>query len=495
MAPRSSGEAHLARGTAPDVLSAIREIASSKTPRDDEAMILAHFPPFRWLLFYLCQPMNKVLIVAYYFPPSGGPGVQRVLKFVQYLRQFNWEPVVLTVRDGNFPARDESLLKEIPEGVKVIRTEIFEPYDLYRKLTGKKQGTAIDVNTIRKEGTKLPFSERLSEFIRATLFIPDARIGWLRHAVKAGMEEINKGEIKAIYSSSPPYTCSLIARALKRKSKLPWIAGFRDPWTGFITTPNRWAIPAAIDRRLERSVFTEADAVEVAWLGIMNDVLGKYPELPRQKFHHLPNGYDSADIPQISLAERSDPRFTITYTGSMYGRRNPDAFLKAVESLTTSEAIDPARLRLQFIGRFGEEVMEMFRGSSLGSAIEVVGYMPHKESIRRLLLSDAVLLVVDEYEGSDEVVPGKVYEYIGSGRPVLAVAPERSAIAELIAETESGFVAHQSNIAGIAEACGKLYQAWVTGEAAVAPNQQAIARYERKNVTGELAGLLGSLVK
>jgi len=434
--------------------------------------------------------MNKVLIVAYYFPPSGGPGVQRVLKFVQYLRQFNWEPVVLTVRDGNFPARDESLLKEIPDGVKVIRTEIFEPYDLYRKLTGKKQGAAIDVNTIRKEGTKIPFSERVSEFIRATFFIPDARIGWLRHAVRAGMEEIGKGEIKAIYSSSPPYTCSLIARALKRKSGLPWVAGFRDPWTGFITTPDRWAIPGAIDRRLERSVFTEADAVEVAWLGIMNDAIGKYPKLPREKFHHLPNGYDSADIPEVRPCERSDPRFTITYTGSMYGRRNPLAFLKGVESLTDSGRIDPATLRLRFIGRFGDEVMEMFRGSSLGTAIEVVGYMAHKESIRQLLLSDALLLVVDEYEGSDEVVPGKVYEYIGSGRPVLAVGPERSAIAELIAETRSGFVAHQSDSAGIAAAFLKLHQAWSSGEAALTPNQEAIARYERKNVTGELAALL-----
>ncbi len=400
--------------------------------------------------------MKKVLIVAYYFPPSGGPGVQRVLKYVQYLREFGWEPVVLTVRDGNFPARDESLLREIPEGVKVIRTDIFEPYDYYRKLTGKKQGAAIDVNTIRKEGAKLPMSERVAEFIRATFFIPDARIGWYSHAIRAGMEAIEREGISAIYSSSPPYTCALIARGLKRKTGLPWVAGFRDPWTGFITTPDRWALPAKVDRMLEHAVFKESDAVEVAWLGIIKDAIRKYPSLDAGKFHHLPNGFDSHDFPNVDPASRTDGRFTVTYTGSMYGRRNPDAFLTAVEQLATRGEIDPAKIRLRFIGRFGEEILETFRQSPLGSAIEVVGYMPHRQSIEQLLLSDALLLVVDECDESDEVVPGKVYEYIGSGRMLLAVAPERSAIASLIAETRSGYVAHQSNLAGIADAFLRL---------------------------------------
>ncbi|HVZ39210.1 MAG TPA: glycosyltransferase [Candidatus Kapabacteria bacterium] len=434
--------------------------------------------------------MKNVLIVAYYFPPSGGPGVQRVLKYVQYLREFGWEPTVLTVRDGNFPARDESLLKEIPNGVRVIRTEIFEPYDAYRKLTGKEKGTAIDVNTIRKEGAKISMSERIAEFVRATFFIPDARIGWYRHAYRAGLDAIARYGIDAIYSSSPPYTCALIARGLKRRTGLPWVAGFRDPWTRFITTPDRWAIPAAIDRRLERSVFTEADAVEVAWLGIRKDALGKYPSLDASKFHHLPNGFDSADYPVVDASTRTDNRYTVTYTGSMYGRRNPDAFLKAVELLAQRGDIDPANIRLRFIGRFGDEVMQMFRSSMLGSAIEVVGYMAHRESIAQLLLADALLLVVDECDESDEVVPGKVYEYIGSGRPLMAIAPEKGAIADLVAETRAGFVAHQSNIEGIARGFLGLYRAHVNGEQTQAPNTEAIARYERRNTTGELAHLL-----
>jgi glycosyltransferase involved in cell wall biosynthesis len=330
----------------------------------------------------------------------------------------------------------------------------------------------------------------MAEFIRATIFIPDARIGWFNSAVKAGLEAIEHEKIDAIYSSSPPYTCSLIARALKRKSGLPWIAGFRDPWTGFITTPKRWAIPAKIDRTLEHAVFKEADAVEVAWTGIMKDARGKYPSLPPEKFHHLPNGFDSADYPDVPEGSRTDNRFTVTYAGSMYGRRNPDAFLKAVEGLVSRGEVDRSKIRLRFIGRFGDEVMAMFRNSDLRDAIEVVGYMPHADSVRQLVLADALLLVVDECDESEEVVPGKVYEYIGSGRSVLAVAPEKSAIADLIAETRSGYVAHQSNIAGIAHAFLTLYRDHLSNAQSLVPDTDAIARYERRNVTGELAHLL-----
>lgn len=436
--------------------------------------------------------MKKVLIVAYYFPPSGGPGVQRVLKYVQYLRDAGWEPVVLTVRDANFPARDESLLDEVPADVKVVRTKIFEPYGLYRRLTGKRAGTAIDVNTIRKSGTRIAPSERISEFIRATFFIPDARRGWLRHAVKAGLKTIREENIEAIYSSSPPYTCALIARELKRKADLRWIAGFRDPWTGFITTPRRWALPRAIDRYLERSVFTEADAIEVAWLGIQKDAIRKYPNLPATKFHHLPNGYDSNDFHDIDPTTRTDKRFTITYTGSMYGRRNPDAFLRAVELLVSDGSIDPKEIRLRFIGRFGDEVHRMFSATSVRDAIEVVDYLPHRDSIEQLLHSDALLLVVDECDESEEVVPGKVYEYIGSGRPLIAVAPERSAIADLLDETQGGYVAHQSNVRGIADAIRFLYNDHRNGSRSLLPDRKAVEAYERKNMTLRLASLLSN---
>ena len=434
--------------------------------------------------------MRKVLIVAYYFPPSGGPGVQRVLKFVQYLRAFGWDPIVLTVTDGTFPARDESLLKKIPTDVTVVRTEIFEPYDLYRKFTGKKKSDGVDVNTLKSSDAGRSFTERVSEWIRATLFIPDARIGWRRHAVRAGMVAIREYGIDAIYSSSPPYTCSLIARDLKRKSGLPWVAGFRDPWTGFLTTPDRWFLPAIVDRKMERSVFREADAIDVAWTGIMDDAISKVPTLHPSKFHHLPNGFDSADFPVVTRDERNDDRFTITYTGSMYGVRTPREFLEALSTLIADGRIDAESVRVRFIGRFGEEIHEMFKAFPHSGVLEVEGYLPHAESIRQLLLSDALLLVVDTTPESAEIVPGKVYEYIGTRKPVLAVAPVDGAIAELLRETGAGLVAHQSEPNEIAENILRAFAIWKGTSDPLSADDAMISSYERREVTGRLADLL-----
>ena len=219
--------------------------------------------------------MKNLLIVAYYFPPSGGPGVQRVLKHVRYLPDFGWNPIVLTVSNGQYPAIDLSLVDQIRKGTEVITTKIFEPYDVYRWLTGKKKGTAIDVNVIKKDNQKSDFKESIAEFIRATFFIPDARMFWYFSAKKAIDELMKTHQIDAVYSSSPPYTCSMIARYAHQKYDLPWVAGCRDPWTGFISRASRWAIPKASDKSMEHSVFSTADAVECAWVGIIKDALGK----------------------------------------------------------------------------------------------------------------------------------------------------------------------------------------------------------------------------
>lgn len=436
--------------------------------------------------------MKNILVVAYYFPPSGGPGGQRVLKTVKYLPNFGWQPYVLTVSNGQFPAIDETLLEEIPKSVIVERTKIFEPYDIYRKLTGMKPGAAIDVNVIKKEGQPVSFKQKIAEFVRATFFIPDARVGWLFSAVKTGKEMIKKYNIQAIYSSSPPYTCSLIAKKLKKSSKLPWIAGFRDPWTGFISSPNRWFIPAKIDRHFEKSVFQTANFIECAWEGIIKDALSKFPELEKKKFVHIPNGFDSEDFPKIQFEPNS--KFTLTYTGSMYGRRNPESLFKAIEKLINLEKINPDDVRLIFVGRFGDEIHEMFNNASFKDKIEIYGYVPHKESVEFILRSDALLLVVDESKESEEIVPGKVYEYIGTRKPILAIAPENSAISNLIKETNTGLVAHQTEIDKISDNFLKFYLAWKQKTQLTIPNDSQINKYERRESAKQLAVLLDSIV-
>ncbi|MCX6147661.1 MAG: glycosyltransferase [Candidatus Kapabacteria bacterium] len=437
--------------------------------------------------------MKNVLIIAYYFPPSGGPGVQRVLKHVKYLKEFGWNPIVLTVSNGQFPAIDESLLEQIPNDIIVERTKIFEPYDIYRLLTGKKKGDAIDVNVIKKENQKSNWKEKIAESIRATLFIPDARIGWIFTANKAVDEIIKKYDIKAVYSSSPPYTCSIIARRAKRKHNLPWVAGFRDPWTGFISSPKRWFLPAKIDRNMEFTTFNEADYVECAWEGIIKDALAKYPSLDKNKFIHVPNGFDSNDFPKVE--HKRNEKFTLTYTGSLYGRRNPSSLFQAIEQLISNNKISPNDFHLRFVGRFGDEIEEMINKTTFRSSIEVIGYVPHQKSIEYLLLSDTLLLIVDESKESEEIVPGKVYEYIGCYKPLIAIAPQNSAIAKLIKETNAGEIAHQSEIDKIASIFENYFLQWKNNSSDYSPLKNEIIKYERKNSAKKLAELLDSITK
>jgi len=437
--------------------------------------------------------MKNILIIAYYFPPSGGPGVQRVLKYVQYLREFNYNPIVLTVENGDFPARDESLLEKIPKDIKVYRTRIYEPYDLYRFLTGKSKNTPVDVNVIKKENQKIKLSEKFAEIIRSTFFIPDARIGWILTAFNKVLNIIKVEKIDGIYTSSPPYTTSLIGRYAKRKTRLPWIAGFRDPWTGFISAPKRWFLPKKIDQYLEKTVLEEADLVEVAWIGIKKDALSKYPDLNEDKFIHIPNGFDSNDFEYINNTENE--KFTITYTGSMYGRRNPYSLFKTIEMLVEENLISKNDFKIRLIGRFGNEIFEMINNASFKENIEIINYLPHKQSIIELQRSDVLLLIVDESKESEEIVPGKVYEYLGVKKPIFAIGPEKGAIADLLSETNAGLIAHQLNLEKIKDNILKFYNKWKNKEILYNPNLNEINKYERKNATKKLADLFNQIIQ
>ncbi len=435
--------------------------------------------------------MKKVLVISYYFPPSGGPGVQRVLKFVKYLPSFGWQPVVLTVEKGDFPARDESLLADVPQDVAVHRTRIVEPYRLYRFLTRKSKDAPVDVENIPGSRGSRRLAERIAGFVRETFFIPDARIGWYPYAVPQAIEIARREKVDAIYTSSPPYTTAIIGRQVKRALRIPWIAGFRDPWTGFLSSPERWALPRAIDSYLERSVYEEADLLDCAWKGIADDFRRKFPESNHFKCVHLPNGFDPDDYPTVR--KRRNDRFTVTYTGSMYGKRNPRTFLAAVERLVADGTIPLEKIHLRFIGRFGSEVKDMLASSPLRSGIERLDYVPHAESIRQLVTSDLLLLIVDESKDSREIVPGKVFEYLGARRPIIALTDVEGAAAGIVRETGAGVVVNNQDIDGIARAFVECYRKFVYNRPVHRPNDTAIRKYERKEVTRRLAELLDYL--
>jgi glycosyltransferase involved in cell wall biosynthesis len=436
---------------------------------------------------------RRVLIVSYYFPPSGGPGVQRVLKFVRYLPEFGWDPAVLTVRDGDYPARDESLLAEIPPEVPVVRTAIPEPYTLYRKLTGRAKGTAVDVNVNQEAGAHRPFRESVAEWVRGMFFIPDARVGWLATGIGPGVDLARRFQADLVYSSSPPYTTALLGRAIARRAGIPWVPEFRDPWSGFLSAPKRPEPARSFEHRLEHGVYRDAPRIVVAWEGIARDFAGKYPGPDHRKFRWIANGYDPEDL--AGAAPTANDRFTVVYTGSMYGVRNPDVFLKAAAKLLAAGRMDPDRVRLRFVGRFGDEVRAMFRRPEVAPVVEERGYLPHGESIQELLGAHALLLVVDDVPGAREIVPGKVFEYIGARRPILALAPE-GAVAGLIRETGAGTVLAGSDVDGTAEALAALYDEWVATGATRFPGDPGRAEAQsRRERTRELSRLFNEVVE
>ncbi|MBF8248632.1 MAG: glycosyl transferase, group 1, partial [Bacteroidetes bacterium] len=227
--------------------------------------------------------------------------------------------------------------------------------------------------------------------------------------------------------------------------------------------------------------------VEAAWEGILKDIQKKCPDIDQKKLVHIPNGFDPEDYPKSDALDKK--KFTVAYTGSMYGKRNPQTFLRAVEELVSEKKVSEKRITLKFIGRFGSEVQSMFEKTPLRRAVETVSYLPHAQSIAELLRAHALLLVVDEAKESGEIVPGKVFEYVGAKRPIIALAPE-GAIAQLIKETKTGYVAHNQDIAAIKAAFLECYRNFLYHRKTFRPNRGAVKRYERREATRQLARLL-----
>ncbi|MBN1780440.1 glycosyltransferase family 4 protein [bacterium] len=427
--------------------------------------------------------MKKVLIIAYYFPPSGGAGVQRVMKFVKYLPEFGWEPLVLTVNENaGFPVRDSSLLNEIPKDIRVIRTRIFEPYRAFHRFTGKSSAQGTDMATLHRRRRSL--RERIAEFVRSNFFIPDARCFWRSTAVPAGKKLLKNERIDLIFSSAPPYTTHLVARAIADYADLPWIADFRDSWVDWLSAPKRTGISRRIDLAMENSVLKRADHITHVTRGIQQDLLSRHPDVSKEKWSLIPNGFDREDFNGLT-PETAGTHFVITYTGSLYGHRNPESFLEGLRLLFQNQPQYRQKIRVQFIGRVDPEFIRAF--GAFGDHIVHIPYVTHRESLEYMLKSDVLLLIIDDARASRSIITGKCYEYLASGRPILAIAPEGEA-ADLIRTLKAGEVVSPQHPVAVHHTLLRMIGKWQAGED-IPVDADMINRYDRKVITGHLAGL------
>ncbi|MCS7081814.1 MAG: glycosyltransferase family 4 protein [Bacteroidetes bacterium] len=428
-----------------------------------------------------------VLLITYYFPPAGGPGVQRVLKFVKYLPEFGWEPVVLTVREGAYPSRDPTLARDLPPGVRVYRTASWDPFAWYARWTGKKPEEAA---TVGFASAKAPdWREFLARWIRANCFLPDARVGWVPFALWAGVRLLRRLPIRALVSSGPPHSVHLIGRALHRRFRIPWVADFRDPWTGidYYAELPMTGLTRRLDAYLERSVLQTASAV-VTVGSFMARALRERLERP---YVVIPNGFDEADFASDPPPPDSGDVFRLLHVGTLNAARNPESLWRALEALASEDM----RLEVELVGIVDASIRERLRRSGLSGRVRISPYLPHEAALQRMRTADALLLVINRVPGAEGIITGKLYEYIASARPVLGIGPPEGEAAQILRQSGAGQMFDWDDVEGLKRQLRALYAAWSAGQPQAGATPEAARRYSRRALTQELAALLDKLVE
>ncbi len=421
--------------------------------------------------------MKKVLIITYYWPPAGGPGVQRITKFVKHLPDFGWQPIILTVMNPTSPARDESLLKDIPKICKVYKTKTFEPFNLYRFFTGKKihENLAKDI-IIKKPDEKI--SEKISRIIRANLFIPDARVGWIPFMVKEGKKIIKKENPRVIFSTSPPHSLQLGAKRLAQKSGIKWIADFRDPWTEAYWEGEIERIHAIsrLNEKLELKVLKRANAVTTVSDGISNFLNAKMSN----RYVTLFSGYDGINT-EVTQSEK----FQLLYLGNMSKYQSPDPILQAIKSLPVDIK---SAIRLSFIGK----ISDMFQKQIVGFndfELSIEDYIPHSDMMRKAR-SASLLFDINAPTAYDEgVITAKIFDYLSLRKPILAIGTKNSAMDHILLETESGRVFNPDEIDQISAYIKSIFTEWYKNKYMLLGENKFLKKYNVKNNVQKLVEL------
>lgn len=387
--------------------------------------------------------MKKVLILTYYWPPAGGAGVQRWLKFVKYMREFGFEPIVYTAENGEMPVMDESLQKDIPEGISVLKKSIWEPYSIYKKFIGRKKEDKINASFL-SENKKSGIAEKISVWIRGNFFIPDARKFWIKPSIRFLNDYIQKNQINYIISSGPPHSMHLIALGLKKKNNnLKWVADFRDPWTN-IDFYEKLMLSSRADKkhhRQELSVLKNADIIVSVGQSMSDEFLEIYKKAGGEnlnKFKVISNGFDEEDI--STQAIEKDKKFSIAHIGTLVKDRNPHALWKVLNELVKENEIFKNQLEIKLVGKVDIFVKEEIEKFALSPFIKRIDYLAHDEVIMEQQRSRVLLLLVNNTKNAKGILTGKFFEYLASGSPILAIGPSDGDLAKIINQTNSGLI-------------------------------------------------------
>lgn len=424
--------------------------------------------------------MKKVLIITYYWPPAGGPGVQRWLKFVKYLPEYGIEPIVYIPENPTYPLIDNDLVDEVNPKVTIIKHRITEPYS-WASAFSKKDTKKISSGIIPNK-QKQSFMQRLMLWVRGNLFIPDARVLWVKPSVNYLSQYIQEHNIDTVITTGPPHSLHLIGLALKKQLAVKWFADFRDPWTtiGYHKELKLSKTAAAKHKQLESQVLNTADHVIVTSPSTKKE----FEAITNKPITVITNGYDVSKVGKQPL----DEKFTLAHIGSLLSERNPKALWQAIKELTEESADFKNAFQLKLIGAVSQEVLTTIDEFKLTNYVNNMGYVSHTEALIEQRKSQVLLLVEIDSPDTRCIIPGKLFEYMVSERPILAIGPDMADIENIIKPTNTGVFATYTEKDKIKEALLKYFSLYQNKE--LKSHAIGLQKYFRKNLTGQLSGIL-----
>lgn len=420
--------------------------------------------------------MKRVLIIIYYWPPAGGPGVQRWLNFVKYFRDFGIEPVVFVPKNPHYPILDASFVSEIPSGIEIIKFPIKEPYAL-AGLFSKKKTNTISKGILPK--SNVSFLEKIMLYIRGNFFIPDARILWVKPSVKFLMGYLAKNPVEAIVTSGPPHSLHLIGMHLKKKINVKWLADFRDPWTD-IHYHNSLRLSKKSQlkhKKLEADVLKTADKIVVTSPSLKYE----FQKITAAHIDVITNGFDFSVLQPIKL----DKKFSIVHIGSLLNGRNPKLLWEVLQELCLNSTSFSKDLQIKLIGTVSQEVLKSIKNYGLQEFLICENYIPHSEVLQIQWQSQILLLVEIDSPETQTIIPGKIFEYLAAKRPILAFGPKKSDIKQIIDETESGHFLNYGEDKKLKEILLQYYNEFQNGNLAI--NSKNLDKFERKELTRKMS--------
>lgn len=429
--------------------------------------------------------MKKVLIITYYWPPTGGGGVQRWLKFVKYFRKFDIEPIIFTPENPEQPSVDESLIEEIPDNIEVIKNTIWEPYNFYKKFTGRKKSDKIQTAFLSEKKSKSSLLENISIWIRGNLFIPDARKFWIKPSIKLLLQYLKDNPVDVIISTGPPHSAHMIAYELKKKTSIPWLADFRDPWTN-IDYYKDLKLGKRADKKhhkLEKLILENADAISVISPGMNRDFKG----IVDRDFHIIPNGYDEEDL-DIKRETQNTDSFILSHIGSLTKTRTPESLFQVLGEMVNEDHEFAKKLKIRNVGKLDITALESVKKYGLENHLEIIDYLPHNKVIKEQVSATMLLLLVNNTPNAKLILTGKIFEYLASERPIICIAPPDGDAASVINETHSGKVFDFEDSKNLKKYLKKSFIQFNEGK--LNYESKDIEKYSRINLTEKMSKLI-----